>query len=144
MRNFIIVYSFLIACYANGQGIKRSAIGVMGTKINQGAISFQSIAGQSSLTVNRHGFIQPSISPVKSPNRTLAALPNPTRDQITIQGLIPGDLFSLVDLSGRHVVTVEVVARELVLDLSPYKAGIYIAHVKSPFPYTTLKIIKIN
>lgn len=122
----------------------RSAIGCMGTPMVQHQVSFQSIAGQSSLTVNRHGFIQPTVLPVKTPSRTLSAMPNPTRNFFTIQGLSPGDVVSLVDVSGRHVVSLEVVNRELVLDLSPYKSGIYLAHVQGAFAYTPIKIIKVE
>jgi hypothetical protein len=144
MRNFIIFCSLLFSGSLFGQGIMRSAIGCMGTPMVQNQVSFQSIAGQSSLTVNRHGFIQPTVLPAKTPSRTLVAMPNPTRNFITIQGLSPSDVVSLVDVSGRHVVSLEVVNRELVLDLSSYKSGIYTAHVQSAFVYTPIKIIKVE
>jgi hypothetical protein len=53
-----------------GQSIARSAIGAAGMNLQEGSTAVQSIAGQSSLTINRQGFIQPQQSELSKPTRS--------------------------------------------------------------------------
>ena len=65
---WLLICSFaILSLQATAQSISRSAIGVTGVNIQTNQTTLQSIVGQSSLTINRHGFIQPNHIPVTKP-----------------------------------------------------------------------------
>lgn len=122
----------------------RSAIGCMGTPMVQHQVSFQSIAGQSSLTTNRHGFIQPISSSAITSQRSVSAIPNPTKNFTTLEGLVPGDVLRIIDYMGRLVYEVKISDRNMRLDFSAYESGVYHVTIQSTFEYKPIKIIKVE
>ncbi len=144
MRSFIITCSLFFSGSLFGQSIVRSAIGCMGTPMVQNQVSFQSIAGQSSLTTNRHGFIQPAGTPVITPKRSVSAIPNPTQNFSTLEGIIPGDRLSIIDYTGRIIFKAEITDRTMRLDFRAYESGIYHVFIESVLEYKPIRIIKVE
>ena len=144
MRSFIITCSLVCCLQLSGQSIMRSAIGCMGTPLQTSPHAFPSIAGQSSLTTNRHGFIQPVSTTVVTPQRTISAIPNPTQNFSTLEGLIPGDDFRIIDYTGRIIYVAEVTDRTMCLDFSAYESGVYHVFIESAFEYKPIRIIKVE
>jgi len=145
MRSFIITCSLVCCLQLSGQSIMRSAIGCMGTPLQTSPHAFPSIAGQSSLTTNRHGFIQPvSTTVFVTPQRTVSAIPNPTQNFSTLEGLIPGDDLRIIDYTGRIIYEAEVTDRTMRLDFSAYESGVYHVFIESAFEYKPIRIIKVE
>ena len=145
MRSFIITCSLVCCLQLSGQSIMRSAIGCMGTPLQTSPHAFPSIAGQSSLTTNRHGFIQPvSTTVFVTPQRTVSAIPNPTQNFSTLEGLIPGDALRIIDYAGRIIYVAEVTDRTMRLDFSAYESGVYHVFIESAFEYKPIRIIKVE
>ena len=144
MRSFIITCSLVCCLQLSGQSIMRSAIGCMGTPLQTSPHAFPSIAGQSSLTTNRHGFIQPVSTTVVIPQRTVSAIPNPTQNFSTLEGLIPGDDLRIIDYTGRIIYVAEVTDRTMRLDFSAYESGVYHVFIESAFEYKPIRIIKVE
>lgn len=145
MRSFIITCSLVCCLQLSGQSIMRSAIGCMGTPLQTAPHAFPSIAGQSSLTSNRHGFIQPvSTTVFVTPQRTVSAIPNPTQNFSTLEGLIPGDALRIIDYTGRIIYVAEVTDRTMRLDFSAYESGVYHVFIESAFEYKPIRIIKVE
>ena len=144
MRSFIITCSLVCCLQLSGQSIMRSAIGCMGTPLQTSPHAFPSIAGQSSLTTNRHGFIQPVSTTVVTPQRTVSAIPNPTQNFSTLEGLIPGDDLRIIDYTGRIIYEAEVTDRTMRLDFSAYESGVYHVFIESAFEYKPIRIIKVE
>jgi len=145
MRSFIITCSLVCCLQLSGQSIMRSAIGCMGTPLQTSPHAFPSIAGQSSLTTNRHGFIQPvSTTVFVTPQRTVSAIPNPTQNFSTLEGLIPGDALRIIDYTGRIIYVAEVTDRTMRLDFSAYESGVYHVFIESAFEYKPIRIIKVE
>jgi hypothetical protein len=144
MRSFIITCSLIFSGSLFGQGIMRSAIGCMGTPMVQNQLSFQSILGQSSLTTNRHGFIQPASTAVVTPKRSASATPNPTQNFSTIEGLVPGDALRIIDYTGRIIYVAQITDRTMRLDFSAYESGVYHISIESAFEYKPIRIIKVE
>lgn len=57
--------------------------------------------------------------------------PNPTRDLVSIQGLVTGSLISLLDLSGKKLIDVVATSTTQTISLSGYVKGIYLIRVQA-------------
>ena len=128
-----------------GQSIARSAIGVAGVSLHDGGATVQSIAGQSSLTINRQGFIQPQQSELTKPSRSVSIAPNPTTAVAYLAGVAKGDLIQISTLTGRYIKSVKSTsfARQEV-NLEDLPNGIYLLSITGAFEYNTVRLIKVN
>ena len=128
-----------------GQSIARSAIGVAGVSLHAGGATVQSIAGQSSLTINRQGFIQPQQSELTKLSRSVSIAPNPTRAVAYLAGVAKGDLIQISTLTGRYIKSVKSTsfARQEV-NLEDLPNGIYLLTITGAFEYNTVRLIKVN
>lgn len=139
--NFFTVIVFT----CNAQSISRSAIGTAGVNFQKGPITLQSIAGQSSLTENRHGFIQPHGLPLNLPQRSVTVFPNPTQSFSVISGVAKGDRITIYSSDGRVLESItceSFIKQPLSLDGLPN--GVYLIKVQGVFEYNNIKLIKTN
>jgi hypothetical protein len=137
---------FLLQAHQSfAQSISRSAIGAAGQTLNIGGVVVQSIIGQSSLTYNRHGFIQPQQSQANTPERTMAISPNPTRAISYISGVVKGDQITIYDAQGNIVqsfYSTSFTKQPLNLESNPN--GVYLIRVTGSSNYNSLRLIKTN
>jgi hypothetical protein len=128
-----------------GQSIARSAIGVAGVSLHDGGATVQSIAGQSSLTINRQGFIQPQQSELTKPSRAVSIAPNPTTAVAYLAGVAKGDLIQISTLTGRYIKSVKSTSfAHQEVDLEDLPNGIYLLTITGVFEYNTVRLIKVN
>lgn len=128
-----------------GQSIARSAIGVAGVSLYDGGATVQSIVGQSSLTVNRQGFIQPQQSELSKPTRSVSIAPNPTTAVAYLAGVAKGDLILISTLSGRYIKSIKSTSfTRQEVDLEDLPSGIYLLTITGVFEYNTVRLIKVN
>jgi hypothetical protein len=128
-----------------GQSIVRSAIGVAGVSLYGGGATVQSIVGQSSLTVNRQGFIQPQQSELIKPTRSASVAPNPTTAFSYLAGVAKGDLIQISTLSGRYIKSIKSTSfTRQEVDLEDLPSGIYLLTITGVFEYNTIRLIKVN
>lgn len=128
-----------------GQSIARSAIGVAGVSLHDGCATVQSIVGQSSLTVNRQGFIQPQQSELIKPSRSASVAPNPTTAFSYLAGVAKGDVIQISTLTGRYIksiISTSFTRQEV--DLEDLPNGIYLLTITGVFEYNTVRLIKVN
>ena len=146
MKRLYILTFFLALCLqTSAQSIKRSAIGVAGKTINKGSTSVQSIVGQSSLTINRQGFIQPPGEAVTKPSRKVTVYPNPTQSSTFVSGVAKGDMIRLTTLTGVLVDQFECSSFERQeIRLNDLPNGAYLVSIEGVFEYDPVKIIKVN
>ena len=141
---FLCSFGFL-SLQVSAQSISRSAIGVTGVNIQNNQTTLQSIVGQSSLTINRHGFIQPNHIPVTKPSRSLFLSPNPTRSVSYLSGVVKGDMISIIDTKGNIVdsfLATSFTNQEI--SLQEFPNGIYIIRVFGAFEYQPIKLVKVD
>ena len=128
-----------------GQSIARSAIGAAGMNLQEGSTAVQSIAGQSSLTINRQGFIQPQQSELSKPTRSVSIAPNPTTAVAYLAGVAKGDLIQISTLTGRYIKSVKSTSfAHQEVDLEDLPNGIYLLTITGVFEYNTVRLIKVN
>jgi len=142
---YLLIFLLTIALKINAQSIKRSAIGAAGKTLNEGSISVQSIVGQSSLTINRQGFIQPPGEAVIKPFREVNSYPNPTKSSTFLSGVAKGDKIRLSTLTG--VLIYEIACSSFTkqeLNLGDLPNGTYMITIEGVFEYNAVKIIKID
>lgn len=136
---------FFLAHKSSAQSISRSAIGAAGRTLNSSGVVVQSITGQSSLTYNRHGFIQPQHSQGNIPERTMAISPNPTRAISYISGVVKGDQITIYDALGNIVqsfYSTSFTKQPLNLESNPN--GVYLIRTTGSSNYNSLRLIKTN
>ena len=141
---FLCSFGFL-SLQISAQSISRSAIGVTGVNIQNNQTTFQSIVGQSSLTINRHGFIQPNHIAVTKPSRSLFLSPNPTRSVSYLSGVVKGDMISVIDAKGNIVdsfLATSFTNQEILLE--EYPNGVYVIRVFGAFEYRPIKLVKAD
>jgi len=141
---FLFSLGFL-SVHVSAQSISRSAIGVTGVNVQNNQITLQSIVGQSSLTINRHGFIQPNHIPVTKPNRSLFLSPNPTRSESYLSGVVKGDRVSIIDVKGNIIdsfLATSFTKQEI--SLQEYPNGVYVIRVFGAFEYQPIKLVKTD
>ena len=135
----------LLSLQVSAQSISRSAIGVTGVNIQNNQTTLQSIVGQSSLTINRHGFIQPNHIPVTKPSRSLFLSPNPTSSVSYLSGVVKGDMISIIDTKGNIVdsfLATSFTNQEI--PLQEFPNGIYVIRVFGAFEYQPIKLVKAD
>ena len=135
----------LLSLQISAQSISRSAIGVTGVNIQNNQTTLQSIVGQSSLTINRHGFIQPNHIPVTKPSRSLFLSPNPTRSVSYLSGVVKGDMISIIDTKGNIVdsfLATSFTNQEI--PLQEFPNGVYVIRVFGAFEYQPIKLVKAD
>lgn len=81
------------------------------------------------LVLNKEGLV--------SKDRRLSQLsvsvsPNPTRDMLTVQGLVPGSFVSLYQMSGIRLIGFVSKGATQQVSLNSYMAGIYLLRIQSP------------
>ena len=141
---FLCSFGFL-SLQISAQSISRSAIGVTGVNIQNNQTTLQSIVGQSSLTINRHGFIQPNHIAVTKPSRSLFLSPNPTRSVSYLSGVVKGDMISVIDAKGNIVdsfLATSFTNQEI--PLQEYPNGVYVIRVFGAFEYQPIKLVKAD
>ena len=141
---FLCSFGFL-SVHVSAQSISRSAIGVTGVNVQNNQTTLQSIVGQSSLTINRHGFIQPNHIPVTKPSRSLFLSPNPTRSVSYLSGVVKGDMISIIDTKGNIVdsfLATSFTNQEIPLQEHPN--GVYVIRVFGAFEYQPIKLVKAD
>lgn len=141
---FLFSLGFL-SLQVSAQSISRSAIGVTGVNIQNNQTTLQSIVGQSSLTINRHGFIQPDHIPVIKPSRSLFLSPNPTRSESYLSGVVKGDRVSIIDAKGNIIdsfLATSFTKQEI--PLQEYPNGVYVIRVFGAFEYQPIKLVKAD
>ena len=134
-----------LSLQVSAQSISRSAIGVTGVNIQNNQTTLQSIVGQSSLTVNRHGFIQPNHIPVTKPSRSLFMSPNPTRSVSYLSGAVKGDMISIFNAKGNIIdsfLATSFTKQEI--PLQEYPNGVYFIRVFGAFEYQPIKLVKAD
>ena len=142
-----LVFSFILfSVFAvQGQSIARSAIGAAGVSLHDGDATVQSIAGQSSLTINRQGFIQPQQSELIKPTRSVSIAPNPTTAVSYLAGVAKGDIIQVSTLTGRYITSIKATSfTRQEIDLEDLPNGIYLITITGVFEYNTLKLVKAN
>ena len=135
----------LLSLQISAQSISRSAIGVTGVNIQNNQTTLQSIVGQSSLTINRHGFIQPNHIPITKPSRSLFLSPNPTSSVSYLSGVVKGDMISIIDTKGNIVdsfLATSFTNQEI--PLQEFPNGIYVIRVFGAFEYQPIKLVKVD
>ena len=135
----------LLSLQISAQSISRSAIGVTGVNIQNNQTTLQSIVGQSSLTINRHGFIQPNHIPVTKPSRSLFLSPNPTSSVSYLSGVVKGDMISIIDTKGNIVdsfLATSFTNQEI--PLQEFPNGVYVIRVFGAFEYQPIKLVKAD
>ena len=143
------LFAFSLFIFLNvplhGQSIARSAIGAAGINLHSGTTAIQSIAGQSSLTENRHGFIQPQQNRLIKPKRSVSIAPNPTAAVSYLAGVAKGDVIQISTLTGRYIKSIKVnsLIRQEV-DLEGLPNGIYLLTIVGVFEYNIIKLVKAN
>ena len=136
---------FLLCATAQGQSIARSAIGAAGVSLHDGGATVQSIAGQSSLTINRQGFIQPQQSELTKPTRSVSIAPNPTTAVAYLAGVAKGDLIQISTLTGRYITSIKATSfTRQEVNLEDLPNGIYLLTITGIFEYNTIKLVKAN
>lgn len=146
MRKLYIFIVLLTICFqANAQSIKRSAIGTAGSTLIDGAVSVQSIVGQSSLTINRQGFIQPPGEAASKPSRVVKAYPNPTKSSTFLSGVAKGDNIRVTTLNGVLVYQAQCSSfTRQEIRLGDLPNGPYLISIDGVFEYNVVKLIKID
>ena len=142
-----LVFSFILFSIftVQGQSIARSAIGAAGVSLHDGGATVQSIAGQSSLTINRQGFIQPQQSELIKPTRSVSIAPNPTTAVSYLAGVAKGDIIQVSTLTGRYITSVKATSfTRQEIDLEDLPNGIYLITITGVFEYNTIKLVKAN
>jgi hypothetical protein len=142
-----LVFSFILfSVFAvQGQSIARSAIGAAGVSLHDGDATVQSIAGQSSLTINRQGFIQPQQSELIKPTRSVSIAPNPTTAVSYLAGVAKGDIIQVSTLTGRYITSIKATSfTRQEIDLEDLPNGIYLITITGVFEYNTIKLVKAN
>ena len=142
-----LVFSFILfSVFAvQGQSIARSAIGAAGVSLHDGDATVQSIAGQSSLTINRQGFIQPQQSELIKPTRSVSIAPNPTTAVSYLAGVAKGDIIQVSTLTGRYITSIKASSfTRQEIDLEDLPNGIYLITITGVFEYNTIKLVKAN
>ena len=142
-----LVFSLiLISVFAvQGQSIARSAIGAAGVSLHEGSTVVQSITGQSSITTNRQGFIQPQQSELTKPNRSVSIAPNPTTAVAYLAGVAKGDVIQISTLTGRYIKSIKSTSfTRQEVDLEDLPNGIYLLTITGAFEYNTVRLIKVN
>ena len=142
-----LVFSFILfSVFAvQGQSIARSAIGAAGVSLHDGDATVQSIAGQSSLTINRQGFIQPQQSELIKPTRSVSIAPNPTTAVAYRAGVAKGDIIQVSTLTGRYITSIKATSfTRQEIDLEDLPNGIYLITITGVFEYNTIKLVKAN
>jgi hypothetical protein len=135
----------LLSLQISAQSISRSAIGVTGVNIQNNQTTLQSIVGQSSLTINRHGFIQPNHIPITKPSRSLFLSPNPTMSVSYLSGVVKGDMISIIDTKGNIVdsfLATSFTNQEI--PLQEFPNGVYVIRVFGAFEYQPIKLVKAD
>lgn len=128
-----------------GQSIARSAIGAAGMSLQEGSTAAQSIAGQSSLTINRQGFIQPQQSELSKPSRSVSIAPNPTRTVSYLAGVAKGDVIQVSTLTGRYIKSVKATSfTRQEVDLEDLSNGVYLLTITGVYEYNAIKLVKSN
>jgi len=136
---------FLLCISVQGQSIARSAIGAAGVSLHDGGATVQSIAGQSSLTINRQGFIQPQQSELIKPTRSVSIAPNPTTAVSYLAGVAKGDIIQVSTLTGRYITSIKATSfTRQEIDLEDLPNGIYLITITGVFEYNTIKLVKAN
>lgn len=141
---FLCSFGFL-SLQVSAQSISRSAIGVTGVNIQNNQTTLQSIVGQSSLTINRHGFIQPNHIALTKPSRSLFLSPNPTRSISYLSGVVKGDMVSIIDTKGNIIdsfLATSFTNQEI--PLQEYPNGVYVIRVFGAFEYQPIKLVKVD
>ena len=143
------LFAFSLFIFLNvplhGQSIARSAIGAAGINLHSGTTAIQSIAGQSSLTENRHGFIQPQQNELITPKRSVSIAPNPTTDISYLAGVAKGDIIQVSTLTGRYITSIKASSfTRQEIDLEDLPNGIYQITITGVFEYNTIKLVKAN
>lgn len=146
LSKLLSVCSLLLLCLTvQGQSIARSAIGAAGVSLHDGGATVQSIAGQSSLTINRQGFIQPQQSELIKPSRSVSIAPNPTTAVSYLAGVAKGDIIQVSTLTGRYITSVKATSfTRQEIDLEDLPNGIYLITITGLFEYNTIKLVKAN
>ena len=146
LSKLLSVCSLLLLCLTvQGQSIARSAIGAAGVSLHDGGATVQSIAGQSSLTINRQGFIQPQQSELIKPTRSVSIAPNPTTAVSYLAGVAKGDIIQVSTLTGRYITSVKATSfTRQEIDLEDLPNGIYLITITGVFEYNTIKLVKAN
>jgi hypothetical protein len=146
LSKLLSVCSLLLLCFSvQGQSIARSAIGAAGVSLHDGGATVQSIAGQSSLTINRQGFIQPQQSELIKPNRSVSVAPNPTTAVSYLAGVAKGDIIQVSTLTGRYITSIKANSfTRQEIDLEDLPNGIYLITITGVFEYNTIKLVKAN
>lgn len=146
LSKLLSVCSLLLLCSTvQGQSIARSAIGAAGVSLHDGGATVQSIAGQSSLTINRQGFIQPQQSELIKPTRSVSVAPNPTTAVSYLAGVAKGDIIQVSTLTGRYITSVKATSfTRQEIDLEDLPNGIYLITITGVFEYNTIKLVKAN
>ena len=142
-----LVFSFILfSVFAvQGQSIARSAIGAAGVSLHDGDATVQSIAGQSSITINRQGFIQPQQSELIKPTRSVSIAPNPTTAVSYLAGVAKGDIIQVSTLTGRYITSIKATSfTRQEIDLEDLPNGIYLITITGVFEYNTIKLVKAN
>ena len=125
---------FLLCISVQGQSIARSAIGAAGVSLHDGGATVQSIAGQSSLTINRQGFIQPQQSELIKPTRSVSIAPNPTTAVSYLAGVAKGDIIQVSTLTGRYITSIKATSfTRQEIDLEDLPNGIYLITITGVF-----------
>jgi hypothetical protein len=136
---------FLLCISVQGQSIARSAIGAAGVSLHDGGATVQSIAGQSSLTINRQGFIQPQQSELIKPTRSVSIAPNPTTAVSYLAGVAKGDIIQISTLTGRYITSIKATSfTRQEVNLEDLPNGIYLLTITGVFEYNTIKLVKAN
>jgi hypothetical protein len=146
LSKLLSVCSLLLLCISvQGQSIARSAIGAAGVSLHDGGATVQSIAGQSSLTINRQGFIQPQQSELIKPTRSVSIAPNPTTAVSYLAGVAKGDIIQVSTLTGRYITSIKATSfTRQEIDLEDLPNGIYLITITGLFEYNTIKLVKAN
>lgn len=81
-------------------------------------------------------------SDLQPPTSDITLHPNPATSSVTLSGLQPGMLLTLLDLNGRQLQEFRIQDSELKIDVSSLPAGTYFLRLSSPSATTVRRLVK--
>lgn len=145
--HLVLTFSLLLnSNFLISQSLMRTAVGCAGSSMYIEHQCVQGIMGQSSITINRQGFIQPLARHQQAKETTSIILsPNPAREKVKVIGVAKGDRILLYSEKGeliRSVFVADECGQVLSLDLMP--AGTFVLTGLGVHEYIPAKLMKID
>ena len=157
MRILTLLSACLFTLSLSGQTLERSVIGSAGTRLTGSAGSLQFTVGEVAVTRTdnqlslargfhraKAGLISTSLWSAPDVDLQLAAYPNPTSGDLTLEGMWEtNDRMVITNILGRRLQDRTLTPRTALVDLSAYPAGTYLLTItRAGRPLRTLRVVR--